>query len=106
MRAPQARHFMNLKILDSPAVSFFLSLLTLSFALSADAQSATFGGPLDPAADPSRLVRPVHATLAEQYIWTAGDAAALRPDHAKFIYRDRDRKTELHAFRSAFTLRS
>jgi hypothetical protein len=86
------------------SVAWFL--FALSIVIPIAAQESSSAAPLDPGGDPSRLVRPVHVLLAEQYIWTAGDAATLRPDHAKFIYRDRDRKTEPHAFRGWFTLRS
>jgi hypothetical protein len=85
------------------SVAWFL--FALSIVIPIAAQESSSAAPLDPGGDPSRLVRPVHVLLAEQYIWTAGDAATLRPDHAKFIYRDRDRKTEPHAFRGWFTLR-
>jgi len=78
-------------------------LLAAGVPLMVGAQSFT-GENLDPARNPASLHRPAHAPLAEQYIWTANDAAALRPDHAKFSYRDRDRKTEPHAFRVSFDL--
>lgn len=61
-------------------------------------------GRLDAAYEASSLHRPPHAALPEQYIWTAGDAAALRPDHAKFNYRERERKIEPHVFRGTFQL--
>ena len=79
-------------------------LLTAQLAISAAAQSGSPLAPLDPARDPADLRRPSHSPLPEQYIWTAGDAAALRPDHAKFTYRDRNLKTDAHAFRGSFTL--
>jgi alpha-L-rhamnosidase len=65
---------------------------------------AAAAGELDPAGNPASLHRPVHTALPEQYIWTAGDAAALRPDHAKFNYRERARKIEPHVFRGTFRL--
>ncbi len=89
---------------ESRAKSIALFLLAISLATNAATQSSLPSGPLDPARNPIRLHRPLHPELAEQYIWTANEAAALRPDHAKFIYRDRDRKTEPHAFRGWFTL--
>ena len=61
-------------------------------------------GELDPARDPGHLHRVNQTPLPEQYIWTAGDAAALRPDHAKFSYRQRERKIEPHFFRAQFDL--
>ena len=58
----------------------------------------------DPAWNPATLTRPVHAPLAEEYIWTSGDAAALRPDHGKFNYRTVEKKTDPHFFRADFEL--
>ncbi|MDR3793463.1 MAG: alpha-L-rhamnosidase [Terracidiphilus sp.] len=75
-----------------------LLLLTLSLSPAAIAQH------IDPAWNPSTLVRPLHTPLAEQYIWTASDAAALRPDHAKFNYKTTGKKIEPHDFRASFTL--
>jgi alpha-L-rhamnosidase len=66
------------------------------------AQFAIPNSKLDPARDTNSLHRIKQTTLPEQYIWTAGDAAALRPDHAKFSYRQRRRKIEPHFFRGAF----
>jgi len=65
---------------------------------------AISGASLDPARSAATLHRPMHAPLAEQYIWTVNDAAALRADHAKFSFRERERKTEPHLFRGSFTL--
>ncbi len=66
--------------------------------------SARAAGNFDPAGNPANLRRPIQTALPEQYIWTSGDAAALRPDHAKFNYRQRQRKTEPHAFRDTFQI--
>ena len=71
-------------------------------AVLVHAQSTISAGKLDPARDPNRLHRVKQTPLPEQYIWTAGDAAALRPDHAKFSYRQRQRKIEPHFFRGTF----
>jgi len=60
---------------------------------------------LDAARNAGKLHRLAHVPLAEQYIWTANDAAALRPDHAAYTFRERDRKTESHAFRGRFELK-
>ncbi|HEV2487058.1 MAG TPA: alpha-L-rhamnosidase C-terminal domain-containing protein [Terracidiphilus sp.] len=80
-----------------------LLALALALAVNLGAQSIAAGS-LDPARYAAVLHRPTHTLLAEQYIWTANDAAALRPDHAKFTYRERERKTEPHAFRGSFIL--
>ena len=76
-----------------------LLLAAISTALL-HAQFAANAGNLDPARNPNALHRLNQAPLPEQYIWTAGDAAALRPDHAKFSYRQRERKIEPHFFRA------
>ena len=79
-------------------------LLVAGAASAVHAQAASAAAELDPAYDPASLHRPTQAALPEEYIWTAGDAAALRPDHAKFNYRQRERKIEPHAFRCTFQL--
>jgi hypothetical protein len=83
-------------------ISALLWTAALTTVLVAQTSSST--EPLDPARDAAKLHRPAHALLTEQFIWTANDAAALRPDHAKFSYRARERKTEPHAFRGEFEL--
>jgi alpha-L-rhamnosidase len=81
--------------------------LALGLAGAVGAQSIAGGAPdraLDPARNAATLHRPAHTALAEEYIWTANDAAALLPDHAKFSYHERERKTEPRAFRGSFEL--
>ena len=81
------------------------TVLVLALGLAAKlATQSIAGGSRDPARNAASLHRPAQAPLAEQYIWTANDAAALRPDHATFSYRERERKTEPHAFRGSFDL--
>ena len=79
-------------------------MLVFEIAARLGAQS-TAGGNLDPARSPAGLPRLMHVPLAEQYIWTADDVAALRSDHATYSFREFDRKTEPHAFRGSFELR-
>ncbi|MGH9599623.1 MAG: alpha-L-rhamnosidase C-terminal domain-containing protein [Terracidiphilus sp.] len=79
-------------------------LLGVGLASVCGAQTRSAANPADPAAIAARLQRPAHTPLTEQYIWTANDAAVLHPDHAKFNYRQRERKTEPHAFRGWFRL--
>jgi hypothetical protein len=45
-------------------------------------------GQLDPARDikQPRLESAMHQPLPEQYIWTAGDAAALQKDNARYLF--------------------
>jgi alpha-L-rhamnosidase len=80
------------------------ALATAGLAALSSAQVHFAGNPADPAANAARLQRSVHSPLIEQYIWTSDDAAALRPDHVKFNYRQRERKTEPHVFRGWFRL--
>lgn len=79
-------------------------LFFLMLAAATKCKGVSPNSDLDPARDTSKLHRPVHTPLAEQYIWTVNDAAALRRDHAKFTYRDRDRKIETHVFRFSFNI--
>jgi hypothetical protein len=61
-------------------------------------------GPLDPArALPAASASP-HAALPEQYIWTAGDVTARRPDHNKFPWNRPDLRVAPHYFRVHFRL--
>jgi hypothetical protein len=82
----------------------FIAVLLMPLALPAllTSQSSMAGKHLDPAYNPQLLHPNEHEPLPEEYIWTAGDAAALRPDHSRFTYRDQQRKIEPHAFRSRF----
>jgi hypothetical protein len=95
---------MNSNVLTLRMKTIAMVLLATVAKASAAAQTRWAPEPLDPARDPATLHYPIHALLAEQYIWTAGDAAALSPDHAKFTYRDHDRKIEPHVFRGWFNL--
>ena len=81
-----------------------LSVALLAVIAAGQCRAIPADSNFDPAHDPGKLHRPVHIPLKEQYIWTANDAAALRPDHAQFTYRDRDRKIETHLFRASFDL--
>lgn len=92
-----------MRLQNSSAAKLTLAL-ALTVVTGSHAESASTR--LDPAWNPAALQRPLHRPLAEEYIWTANDAAALRPDHARFVYRDRDQKTERHYFRAAFELKT
>ena len=80
-----------------------LALAAVSTALL-HAQSSIPADKLDPARDQGNLHRITQPPLPEQYIWTAGDAAALRPDHENFSYRQRQRKVGPHVLRGTFRL--
>lgn len=88
---------------NTPAVAQSISA-SRRFAVPISTRADEKVALLDPTRDPSVLGRPHSVPLPEQYIWTAGDAAALQPGHAKLYYRNRSRKTEPHAFRGWFTL--
>ncbi len=93
------------------------SLHSLSAFLLAAACSAAFAQPANAAmttpgeapeamcgASPSQTIGSFHAPLAEQYIWTADDAAVItHPQELSRLKRD-DFKVEPHFFRTSFTL--
>lgn len=57
--------------------------------------------------DPTRSVaaaNSTHTPVPEQYIWTAGDAAALEKDLSRYNHLTVSTKTEPHYFRYAFTV--
>lgn len=74
--------------------------LTLFFAVVACAQKLPAApSPLDPA----RHITPLtHTLLPEEYLWTAGDVTALRPDRSKFSWSRQDLRTDPHYFRAHF----
>lgn len=59
--------------------------------------------PLDPART-LPLTKPDAQNLPEQYVWTAGDATALRADHGKYPWDRPELRTEPHYFRAHFHL--
>jgi alpha-L-rhamnosidase len=63
-------------------------------------------GQLDPARDikQPRLESAMHQPLPEQYIWTAGDAAALQKDNARYLFAGPTVKAEAHYFRTRFSV--
>jgi hypothetical protein len=65
-----------------------------------------FPSPLDPGQGVSLERQNAHPTLREEYIWTAGDVTALRPDRNKFPWNAVERRTEPHSFRAHFSLSS
>lgn len=80
-------------------------LLAALSSTALHAQRSVLADELDPARDPGILHRVEQTPLPEQYIWTAGDAAAQRPDHAQFTYRQHQRKIDAHVFRGTFQLK-
>ena len=69
----------------------------------ADAQTNAPEGHLDPtrdvAAEPQH-----HDLLPEEYLWTAGDITAQRPDHNKYAWNRQDLRIDPHFFRTKFVI--
>ena len=82
------------------------ALLLCSCAGVSLAQDAFPDGKLDPTRNISAAdTAPAqHAPLPEQYIWTAGDAAALHADHNNYGFAKPDTKSAPHYFRYTFQL--
>ena len=78
-----------------------LVLLILA-AYTASAQMPT---PLDPTRNlPYPPPAEPHVQLPEQYVWTANDVTALRPDRSKFPWNRPDLRATPHFFRAHFTV--
>ena len=81
-----------------------LSIVLLAYASTlalAQQNSAALPSPLDAA----RALTPASpSTLTEEYIWTAGDVTALRPDHASYPWSRQNLRVEPHLFRRVFNL--
>lgn len=79
-----------------------LCMLALpAMAIRAQAQDAS---PLDPSRALHFQSNPPSASLQEEYIWTAGDVTAKRPDRSKFPWTATDRRVAPHFFRESFSL--
>jgi alpha-L-rhamnosidase len=78
-----------------------LSILSGAVPITA-AQS--FPSPLDPARNLADAPAIPHAALPEEYIWTANDVTALRPDHNKFPWSRPDLRVAPHLFRAKFRI--
>jgi alpha-L-rhamnosidase len=61
---------------------------------------------LDPARNLSGAPAEAHAPLAEEYVWTAGDVTAQRPDRSKFPWSRQEARTAPHFFRTHFSLQT
>ena len=62
-----------------------------------------FPSPLDAGRDVKALV---HTPLPEEYVWTAGDVTAKRPDRSKFPWRSPQLRTDWHQFRRTFEVKA
>ena len=76
--------------------------LTFAVAVTATACAQEFPSPLDPTRNLPAALALNHAALPEQYIWTAGDVTARRPDHNKFPWNRPDLRVAPHYFRAHF----
>jgi alpha-L-rhamnosidase len=80
-----------------------LTVVLIVMATAARASSQAFPSPLDPARTIATAApTPPHATLPEEYIWTANDVTAQRPDHSKFPWNRPDLRIAPHLFRARF----
>ncbi len=79
--------------------------VALLVAVRLPAQSAIPEGQLDPTRSLVVEAGP-HASLPEEYIWTAGDVTTQRPDRSKFSWSRADLRAEPHYFRARFRLTS
>jgi hypothetical protein len=83
-----------------------LITFAISTGLPAPAQTwVDAHGRLDPSRNLSATVPETHTRLREEYIWTAGDAAALG-DAGKFVAHHQEEKIAPHYFRAVFYLRA
>jgi alpha-L-rhamnosidase len=87
-----------------PKSPMFFALIFLVFATTTAAHAQNSPTPLDPTRDLSATPPPAHTTLPEQYIWTAGEITASRPDHNKFPWNRSGLRVGPHFFRTHFYL--
>jgi alpha-L-rhamnosidase len=83
-------------------------VLLVCIALCCGKISAQVASP-DHALDPTRhlpMTAADHVPLSEEYVWTAGEATAKRPDRAKFPWSLQSARTEPHYFRTTFSIAS
>jgi alpha-L-rhamnosidase len=82
------------------------ALLVCAYAPLSVAQTDFPDGKLDPTRDvsPAEITASAHAPLPEQYIWTAGDAAATHSDHSNYGFARPEVKSAPHYFRYTFRL--
>ena len=78
-------------------------ILAIAFATVPSVRAQSFPSPLDPARNVSPSTDQ-HKPLPEEYIWTAKDVTALRPDHNKFPWNRPELRTAPHYFRAHFSL--
>ena len=81
----------------------FFSLATFITA-SAQQMSSQVTAPLDPTYHLASPMSQPHTLLPEQYIWTANDVTARRPDHNKYPWNRPDLRIAPHFFRAHFNV--
>lgn len=79
----------------------FWVLLTPAIAIGAQMQEARW---LDPSRGVHFQSTPSSKPLQEEYIWTAEDVTAKRPDRSKYPWNATDRRVAAHFFRGYFSL--
>ena len=93
--------------MTTPAKRACVVLLSLLLAAGAGAQTSTMSQAM--ALDPTRTLiptsQPTHRSLPEQYIWTANDVTAQRPDSSKFPWRRTQLRVAPHYFRAHFDVK-
>jgi alpha-L-rhamnosidase len=88
-----------------PAQIVLLGLISLMFSACAQGQSPIpMAAPLDPTRNLTPPPPPA-APLPEQYIWTANDVTARRPDHNKYPWNRPDLRIAPHFFRVHFNVK-
>jgi alpha-L-rhamnosidase len=86
------------RITTVPGLAIVCVVLTCG-GVSAQRTNPSFPNPLDPAREIKSLV---HTPLPEEYVWTAGDVTAMRPDRSRFPWRSPELRTDWHRFRKSF----
>jgi hypothetical protein len=70
----------------------------------AGARAQALPEPLDPTRNLTPVTSPAGIALPEEYIWTAGEVTADRPDHNKFPWNRLDLRVARHLFRAKFRI--
>ena len=93
--------------MTTPVKCASVVLLSLLLSVSAGAQTSTV--PQVTALDPTRTLiptsQPTHNLLPEEYIWTANDVTAQRPDRSKFPWSQTQLRVAPHYFRVHFDVK-
>lgn len=84
-----------------------IALLLLAASVTSGAQIAESQAmPLDPTRDLTPATQPTRASLTEQYIWTANDVTAERPDRSHYPWSRTQLRIEPHYFRVHFDVKA